>query len=429
MSRIAVIGTGYVGLTTGTCLAHLGHEVICADVDAAKIERLQSGHIPIFEQGLEDLVREGIAARRLSFVIGGPSAVPGAEFVFLCVQTPQGTDGAADLTFVEQASAEIGPVLETDSVVITKSTVPVGSTLVVERALARSDVAVVSNPEFLREGQAVHDCLHPERIVIGSDDQAAAIRVAALYEGMQAPLIVTDPATAETIKYACNAFLATKVSFVNAIANLCQAVGADVRDVILGMGYDKRIGFEFLRPGPGWGGSCFPKDSARWSASPRTTATTSGCSRASSPSTTSSSSRSSTECGDWPASTSTESRSAVWGLTFKAGTDDLRDSPAVAVIRRLLARGARVRAYDPTVAGSLPGPLSDLAVEVCADPYAACDGARVLVVLTEWDEFRWLDFAKVAELMAHPAIVDARNLLDPARLRRRGFDYEGMGRL
>ena len=261
MSRIAVIGTGYVGLTTGACLAHLGHDVVCADVDIAKVELLQSGHIPIFEQGLEALVAEGQAAGRLRFMVGAAPAVSRREFVFLCVQTPQGADGSADLGFIEQASAEIGPVLETGTIVITKSTVPVGSALVVEQALGRPDVFVVSNPEFLREGQAVHDCLHPDRIVIGSDDQAAAAKVAGLYQALNAPLMVTDPATAETIKYACNAFLATKVSFINAIANLCQAVGADVRDVVLGMGYDKRIGFEFLKPGPGWGGSCFPKDS------------------------------------------------------------------------------------------------------------------------------------------------------------------------
>jgi UDPglucose 6-dehydrogenase len=428
VSRIAVIGTGYVGLTTGACLAHLGHAVVCADVDEAKIDRLQSGHIPIYEQGLEDLVREGLHAGRLSFVVGGRGASEGAEFVFLCVQTPQGADGAADLTFVEQASADIGPALSTGAVVITKSTVPVGSARVVERALGRSDIAVVSNPEFLREGQAIHDCLHPDRVVIGSDDQAAAIRVAGLYERMQAPLIVTDPATAETIKYACNAFLATKVSFINAIANLCHVVGADVRDVILGMGYDKRIGFEFLRPGPGWGGSCFPKDSRALVKIAEDHGYDFGLLKGVIAVNEEQFEQvvvrvrrvAGTELDGLPV--------AVWGLTFKAGTDDLRDSPAIAVIRRLVLRGARVKAYDPTVYDALPSHLGELAIEVCRDPYAACEGARVLVVLTEWDEFRWLDFAKIAGLMADPAIVDARNLLDPAPLRRRGFVYEGMGR-
>ncbi|MGH9283114.1 MAG: UDP-glucose dehydrogenase family protein, partial [Acidimicrobiales bacterium] len=249
MSRIAVVGTGYVGLTTGAYLAHLGHVVVCADVVAEKVEQLSQGRIPIFEAGLEELVREGLDGHRLSFVLGAAPAVTGAEFVFLCVPTPQGEDGSADMSYVQAAAREIGPHLESEAVVINKSTVPVGSTRVVEQAIGRPDVRVVSNPEFLREGSAVHDCLHPDRIVIGADDHGAAIRVAALFERLEAPLIVTDPASAETIKYASNAFLATKVSFVNAVANLCEAVGADVREVVLGMGYDKRIGFEFLKPG------------------------------------------------------------------------------------------------------------------------------------------------------------------------------------
>jgi UDPglucose 6-dehydrogenase len=262
MANIAVIGTGYVGLTTGAYLAHLGHHVVCGDVVAAKIDGLNAGVMPILEDGLEELVRAGVDGGRLRFVLGNAKAVTAAEaeFIFLCVPTPQSDDGSADLSYIESAAADIGPVLAAESVVINKSTVPVGSTLVVERALGRGDVAVVSNPEFLREGSAVHDCLHPDRIVIGSEDQAAAIRVASLFSDIKAPVIVTDPASAETIKYASNAFLATKISFVNAVANLCEAVGADVRDVVVGMGYDRRIGFEFLKPGPGWGGSCFVGD-------------------------------------------------------------------------------------------------------------------------------------------------------------------------
>jgi UDPglucose 6-dehydrogenase len=430
MSRVAVIGTGYVGLTTGACLAHLGHHVVCADIDTAKIEMLQSGRIPIYEQGLQALVVEGLAAQRLRFVVGAAQAVADAqaEFVFLCVQTPQGLDGAADLSYVEQASRDIAPVLATGAVVITKSTVPVGSARVVERALGRADVAVVSNPEFLREGQAVHDCLHPDRVVIGCDDQAAAAKVAAIYHGLNAPVMVTDPATAETIKYACNAFLATKVSFVNAIANLCQAVGADVRDVVLGMGYDKRIGFEFLKPGPGWGGSCFPKDSRALVRM----AQDAGYDFELLKGVIAVNDQQFRLLADRIAELAGGSLDgavvAVWGLTFKAGTDDLRDSPAISVVERLVHRGATVKAFDPTVAGSLPTRLGHLAIEVCADPYAACAGAAVLAVLTEWDEFRWLDFEKVAEAMATPTILDARNLLDPASVRRRGFRYLGMGR-
>jgi UDPglucose 6-dehydrogenase len=427
MSRVAVIGTGYVGLTTGACLAHLGHNVVCADIDPAKVELLQSGRIPIYEHGLEDLVAEGLRAKRLSFVLGAAAAVADAEFVFLCVQTPQGADGAADLTFVEQASTAIGPMLRTGAVVVTKSTVPVGSAAVVSRALARGDVSVVSNPEFLREGQAVHDCLHPDRIVIGSDDQAAAIRVAGLYERMRAPLIVTDPPTAETIKYASNAFLATKVSYINAIANLCQAVGADVRDVVLGMGYDKRIGFEFLKPGPGWGGSCFPKDSMALVRIAEDHGYDFQLLRGVIAVNEEQFEQVVTRVERQVGGDLTAKTVAVWGLTFKAGTDDLRDSPALQVIRRLLGRGASVRAYDPTVRALPPG-LVGMRVELCDDPYAVCEGASVLAVLTEWDEFRWLDFDKVLDTMTQPAIVDGRNLLDPAPLKRRGFSYEGMGR-
>ena len=259
-SRIAIIGTGYVGLTTGACLAHLGHHVVCADIDPIKVERLSRGDVPILEAGLDDLVMEGLRSDQLSFVLGSEQAAGDAEFIYLCVPTPQGDDGSADLSYIEDAARQIGPHLQSESVVINKSTVPVGSTRVVERALGRDDVFVVSNPEFLREGSAVHDFLNPDRVVIGAEDQGVAIRVAGLYLGLAAPLQVTDPASAETIKYASNAFLATKISFVNAIAAVCEAVGADVNHVVLGMGYDKRIGNAFLRPGPGFGGSCFPKD-------------------------------------------------------------------------------------------------------------------------------------------------------------------------
>src|SRR3954471_21088313 len=260
MAKIAVIGTGYVGLTTGACFAHMGHKVVCADIDPAKVESLSAGVIPIVELGLQDLVEEGIAGGRLAFVLGGANAAKDCEIAFLCVPTPQGDDGSADLSYIEEAAREIGPVLPYEAVVVNKSTVPVGSTKVVERVLGRHDVAVVSNPEFLREGSAVSDFLKPDRVVIGSDDQSAATRVANLYHAHTGHVLVTDPASAETIKYAANAFLATKISFVNAVAAVCEAVGADVADVVLGIGYDKRIGHEFLKPGPGWGGSCFPKD-------------------------------------------------------------------------------------------------------------------------------------------------------------------------
>ena len=424
--RIAVIGTGYVGLTTGAYLSHLGHEVVCADVVPEKVERLNRGDVPILEAGLDELVHEGLAAGRLSFVLGAPTAVEGAEFVFLCVQTPQGEDGSADLTYIREAAKAIGPVVEPETVVINKSTVPVGSTRVVEEALGRDDVFVVSNPEFLREGSAVHDCLNPDRIVIGADDQAAGMRVAALFESLKAPLVITDPASAETIKYASNAFLATKVSFVNALANVCEAVGADVREVVLGMGYDKRIGFEFLKPGPGWGGSCFPKDTRAMVRIAEDHGYDFNLLRGVIAVNDEQYERMVSKVERALGGSVSGATVAVWGLTFKARTDDLRDSPAIAVIRRLIERGAHVRAYDPGVVGRT-SPLLD-GVEVAEDPYSVCEGADVLVVLTEWDEFRWLDFAKVAGLMKVARLVDTRNLLEPAAVRRRGFAYDGLGR-
>lgn len=422
MSRIAVIGTGYVGLTTGACFAHLGHDVVCADVDAAKIARLQRGEVPILEAGLDDIVREAVERGRLRFVLGAANAVPGCEFAYLCVPTPQGPDGSADLSYIEAVAREIGPLLPPESVVVNKSTVPVGSTRVVERALQRSDVYVVSNPEFLREGSAVHDFLNPDRIVIGSEHQDAAIRVASLFTGIQAPLIVTDPASAELIKYASNAFLATKVSFVNAIANVAEAVGADVREVVLGMGYDKRIGFEFLKPGPGWGGSCFPKDSRALVRIAEDAGYDFGLLRGVIAVNEEQYERVAEKIEKMAGGSLDGRTVAVLGLTFKARTDDLRDSPSLAVIGRIRARGATVQAYDPAVSGPLDG------VDVRADAYAACEGAHVLAVLTEWDDFRWLDFDKVKAALAEPRVVDARNLLDPAQLRRKGFAYEGIGR-
>ena len=422
MSRIAVVGTGYVGLTTGACFAHLGHEVVCADIDVDKVARLQRGDVPILEAGLDDLVREGIEGGRLSFVVGAAEAARSCEFAYLCVPTPQGDDGSADLSYIEAAAREIGPVLPSEAVVVNKSTVPVGSTRVVERVLGRDDVYVVSNPEFLREGSAVHDFLHPDRIVIGSEHSDAAIRVASLFEGLQAPLIVTDPASAETIKYASNAFLATKVSFVNAIANVCEAVGADVREVVLGMGYDKRIGFEFLKPGPGFGGSCFPKDSRALVRIAEDAGYEFGLLRGVVSVNEEQFERVAAKIERTAGGSVDGAVVAVWGLTFKARTDDLRDSPALRVIDILRRKGARVQAFDPAVSHDIEG------IDVRPDAYAACDGAAVLAVLTEWDDFRWLDFDKVREGLARPAVVDARNLLDPAALRRKGFTYEGIGR-
>jgi UDPglucose 6-dehydrogenase len=422
MAQIAVIGAGYVGLTTAACFSSLGHDVVCADIDEDRVERLNAGEIPIVEAGLEAIVREGMDGGRLRFVVGADVAARTAEFAYLCVPTPQGEDGSADLSYIEAAARQIGPALPGEAVVVNKSTVPVGSTRAVERVLGRDDVAVVSNPEFLREGSAVHDFLNPDRIVIGSDDQSAAVRVAALYIGVTAPIIVTDPASAETIKYVSNAFLATKISFVNAVAAVCEAVGADVKDVVLGMGYDKRIGHEFLRPGPGWGGSCFPKDSRALVHIAETAGYSFDLLRGVITVNDDQFQRVVTKVRDQVGGSLDGVKVGVWGLTFKARTDDTRDSPAIRIVGLLAAQGADVHAYDPAVKAPVDG------IEPAGDPYSVCDGADVLVVLTEWDEFRWLDFDKVAGLMASPRIVDARNLLDKPALERRGFRYTGIGR-
>ena len=420
-STIAVIGTGYVGLTTGACFAHLGHRVICADVVADKIERLQRGDIPIHEARLEQIVREHLDDGKLSFVLGSEDVVTEADFVYLCVPTPQSADGSADLSYLKAAASEISAKLKPGAIVVNKSTVPVGSTLLVEQALGRSDVAVVSNPEFLREGTAVDDFLHPDRVVIGADDQAAASRVASLYAGVRAPIMVTDPASAEICKYASNAFLATKLSFTNAVAALCEAVGADVNDVLLGMGYDHRIGHEFLRPGPGWGGSCFPKDSQAIISIAEDAGYDFSLMR-----------------GVIAVNEQQFDRVvdkvesvvdlagitvAVLGIAFKANTDDTRQSPALEIMKRLVAKGARVKAYDPAVTS-----VDFDGIEVVADAYAACEGASAIVIATEWDEFKWLDLDKIAEVVSERNVIDARNLLDRGALRRRGFTYQGVGR-
>jgi UDPglucose 6-dehydrogenase len=436
VSRIAVIGAGYVGLTSAACLAHLGHDVVCGDVDADKVKLLAGGELPILEERLPELVAEGLEADRLRFVLGAANAVAEAEFVFLCVPTPQRDDGAADLSFVESVAREIAPVVRSGAVVVNKSTMPVGSTRLVARELARggaaSDVGVASNPEFLREGHAVTDFLHPSRIVIGCDDTAVAVRVSELYAPLGAPLVVTDPASAEMIKYASNAFLATKISFINAVANLCEAVNADVREVALGMGYDPRIGSEFLQAGPGYGGSCFPKDTAAL----LHTAERAGYDFSLLRGVVDVNHRQHESIlakvrraahGSLLGATV-----AIWGLTFKANTDDLRDSPALSVIEQLVGDGALVRAYDPTVdsgrgSSGLDARLAD--VVLASDPYGAVESAGVLVVLTEWDEFRWLDFERVSTAMAEPrAVVDARNLLEPNSMRQMGFSYQGVGR-
>jgi UDPglucose 6-dehydrogenase len=431
VSRVAIIGAGYVGLTTSACLAHLGHAVVCADIDRERVERLTEGEVPILEDGLPELVAEGLESKRLRFVLGAADAAGSAEFVFLCVPTPQGDDGSADLSCVEDVAREIAPVLRPGTVIVNKSTMPVGSTRLVQRILGEAGAAieaigVASNPEFLREGTSVRDFLHPNRVVIGCDDPEVAVRVSDLYKSLDAPILVTEPASAEMIKYASNAFLATKISFINAIANLCEAVDADVREVAMGMGYDHRIGSEFLRPGPGYGGSCFPKDTAALLHTAELAGYDFSLLRGVVGVNLAQHERMIEKIRRLAGGSLAGVRIAAWGLTFKANTDDLRDSPAVFVVRRLLEEGAIVRCYDPSAGEGAT--LVHPAIEVAPDPYDAVAGARVLALLTEWDEFRWLDFERVRGAMASASVLDARNLLDPSTLRRFGFTYEGIGR-
>ena len=424
--KIAVVGTGYVGLTTGACLAHLGHKVICADIDPEKIASLRKGLIPIVEDGLTELVTQGLASGNLSFVVGSVDAVQDCEIAFLCVPTPQGDDGAADLSYVQAASEEISASLPFGAIVVNKSTVPVGSTKVVEHSLQRPDISVVSNPEFLREGSAVHDFLHPDRVVIGSDDRQAALKVASVYDALSAKIIITDPASAETIKYAANAFLATKLSFINAIAAICEGVGADINDVVLGIGSDARIGANFLQPGPGWGGSCFPKDSRALIKIAENadydfdllkgviTVNDQQFDRVA-------------EKIRLAADGSVSGKViAVWGLTFKAGTDDLRDSPSLQIIHRLLNLGAIIQAFDPTVTSHRIGLSQE--IQIAETAVNCAQNAEVLVVLTEWPEFTTIVPQEIRTVMSGRIVVDGRNLLDRSTWQEAGFTHLGIGR-
>lgn len=434
--RIAVIGTGYVGLTTGACLASLGHRVVCADVAEAKVRRLREGQVDIMEPGLSELVAEGQAAGRLSFVLGARSAIEslddGVEMVFLCVPTPMGVGGLADLSAVESVFDEVGDLLRPHSVVVNKSTVPVGTAERTAQLLGRPDIAVVSNPEFLREGSAVHDFLNPDRIVVGSASQDAAERVASLYARLGAPTVLTDPASAELVKYAANCFLAMKLSYTNSITELCERLGADIADVTEGMGYDRRIGQSSLSPGPGWGGSCLPKDTEAMLQVADSADYEFRLLRATIDTNKRQRQRMVEKVrlavtGQRGGSLS-RVRLAILGLTFKAGTGDLRDSPALAVAALLRQAGADLVGYDPALTTD-PGDRPELnAITVVDDPYLAAKEAEALVVLTEWPQFRTLDWARLATVVSRPIVVDLRNLLDADVLRRAGFSWTGLGK-
>jgi UDPglucose 6-dehydrogenase len=436
--RIVVAGTGYVGLTTGACLASLGHRVLCADVDRAKVERLQAGQIDIREPGLAEMVGEMLAAGRLSFVTGARAALEElrrdgtpCEVLFVCVPTPMGIGGIADLSTVEAVIEEVREVLPAGAIVVNKSTVPVGTGERTAELIDRPDVAVVSNPEFLREGSGVHDFLHPDRIIVGSNAQDAAERVAALYARLGAPTVLTGLASAEMIKYAANCFLATKLSYVNAIAELCERLGADVADVTEGLGYDKRIGQSYLSPGPGWGGSCLPKDTSALLQLADSVDFEFRLLRAAIETNTRQSRRvvekiQAAVTGKRNGSLS-RARIALLGLAFKAGTSDLRDSPALAVAAQLRQAGAELVAFDPAIPAEDSSFEGDL-LTVVDDPYVAAKEADAIVILTEWPEFRGLDWRRLATVVKRPLVLDTRNLVDPDVLSRAGFSWSAVGR-
>jgi UDPglucose 6-dehydrogenase len=432
--RVAMIGTGYVGLVSGACIADFGHHVVCVDKDATKIKALERGEMPIFEPGLQDLVRSNVKDGRLSFTTGLEEPVRAADAVFIAVGTPSRRgDGHADLSYIYDAAREIAAALDGFTVVITKSTVPVGTGDEVERIIREArpdvDVTVVSNPEFLREGAAIHDFKHPDRIVVGTRDERAKKVVAEIYRPLslnQAPILYTTRRTAELIKYAANAFLATKITFINEIADLCEKVDADVQEVARGIGLDNRIGSKFLHAGPGFGGSCFPKDvraliktAQDHGISLRIIEATAAVNET----------RKRAMARKVSAIFSGALRGktiAVLGLTFKPNTDDMREAPSLALITALQDMGAQVRTFDPAGMNQAKALLKN--VTFCADAYDCAEAADALVIATEWGQFRALDLDRLRDLMACPVVVDLRNIYRPEEMSQRGFAYACVGR-
>jgi UDPglucose 6-dehydrogenase len=433
---VAVVGTGYVGLTTGACLADLGHQVTCADVDVAKVEALNEGRIPIHEHGLDAIVASGRTAGRLSFVLGAESAARTADVVFLCLPTPQGETGSADLTCLLDVARSIGPHLRPGAVVVNKSTVPVGTAAAVARCLGRDDVDVVSNPEFLREGSAVSDFLQPDRIVIGSDHPATGAWLARLYGSVDTDVLLTSTEAAETIKYIANGFLAMKISFANSVAAFCEAVGADVDEVMRGVGSDQRIGHHFLQPGPGWGGSCFPKDSRALVSAGDAHGYDFEMIRVAIAVNEQQQARLVAKVHDAVGRSVDDPRGlagvkiGALGLTFKAHTDDLRESPAIRIAHRLGEAGADVVAFDPTTSGAVDAARRTHlgTLRLATTPHDVAVDADVVVVLTEWPEFRTVPDRAFASAMRGSTLVDGRNLLDRSDVERVGLRYVGIGR-
>ena len=435
--NIAVIGTGYVGLVTGACLAEFGIHVTCVDLVQERISALENGQIPFFEPGLEELVRRHHASGRLRFTTDSKSAIQGALVIFIAVGTPPQRDGSTDLSYVDSAAADIGRYMNGYKVVVTKSTVPVGTAHRVRHAIddansedqSRFRCSVASNPEFLREGSAVEDFMRPDRVVVGADDDEAAAILKDLYSPLyliEVPFVETDVATAELIKYASNAFLATKITFINEIANLCEAAGADVHILARAMGLDGRISSKFLHAGPGYGGSCFPKDTASLVAFSRELGVEQRVVSAVCEANEYQRARMVDKIEAAVGGDLSGRRIAMLGLAFKPNTDDVRDSPAIAIARGLQDRGARLRCYDPQAMDNAARELKD--VEFATDAYETMRDCDALVLATEWNEFRKLDFGRVRELLAEPVLVDLRNIYDPEATRSQGMQYTGVGR-
>jgi len=428
--RITVVGVGYVGLVTGTCFADLGNMVTCVDVDEEKVERLKRGGIPIYEPGLEEMVRRNAQAGRLDFTTSYEEGVEGAEFVFIAVDTPSGADGEADLHAVRSAARGIAEVMGHPIIIVNKSTVPIGTgDLVTDIVLKhrKQDVpfSVVSNPEFLREGVAINDFLNPDRVVLGSEDSEAAEKVAHLYLSLRTRIIVTDLRTAEMIKYASNAFLASRISFINEIASICEQLGADVKEVAAGMGYDRRIGHAFLEAGVGYGGSCFPKDvkalahmAVIHGCHPQLLRAVMEINR--------DQRRRVVQTLRQLLGGLEERVIGVLGLAFKPNTDDMRDSPAVEIIHLLQNEGAVIKAYDPAAMENARSMLSE--ATLCSDAYEVAEASDALVLVTDWNEFKHLDLTRIKGSMRRPVVVDGRNIWDPPTMEALGFTYRGVGR-
>jgi len=432
--RVAMIGTGYVGLVSGACFADFGHVVTCVDKDPSKIERLEKGEIPIFEPGLDDLVASNVRGGRLFFALDGAEAIRGADAVFIAVGTPSRRgDGHADLSYVYAAAEEIAGLIEGFTVVVTKSTVPVGTGDEIERIIRErrpdAEFAIVSNPEFLREGAAIEDFKRPDRVVVGTDDARAQQVMRELYRPLnlnETPILFTGRRTSELIKYAANAFLAMKITFINEMADLCEAVGADVQQVARGIGLDNRIGSKFLHAGPGYGGSCFPKDTL---ALVRTAVDAGTPVRLIETTVEVNDARKKAMAGRVATALDSDLKGktvALLGVTFKPNTDDMRDAPSLDVVPALLAAGATVQAYDPEGMHEAAKLLDGVVFK--DGPYDAVEGADVVVILTEWDQFRALDLDRIKLLLKQPVMVDLRNVYRPDDMRARGFRYTSIGR-